>query len=101
MGCPVEIEFAGNLSNNPDEAPTFYLLQIRPFVEHEENLIWDVETSSEDLLVYSNKVSGNRVIKDIQDIVYIKPESFDSSKTLAMVTEVTQINKYLAQEQAP
>jgi hypothetical protein len=101
MGCPVEIEFAGDFSNSQDEKSTFYLLQIRPFMEHEENRIGDIKTSREELFVYSNEVSGNRVIKDIRDIVYVKPDCFDNTKTLSMVTEVNQINQKLTQEHRP
>ena len=101
MGCPVEIEFAGDFSNKPDEKPKFYLLQIRPFMEHEEKFSMDIETSKEELFVYSKEVSGNRVISDIQDIVYVKPESFDNTRTLLMVEEVNQINKKLTKGERP
>lgn len=101
MGCPVEIEFAGNLSDNSIENPSFYLLQIRPFMEHEEILNEEVEASPENLLVHSSRVSGNRVIKDIQDIVYVKPDDFDNTKTFEMAAEINSINKRLTHEQRP
>jgi len=101
MGCPVEIEFAGNFSDNPDERSTFYLLQIRPFMEHEENEFGEIKTSLDDLFVYSHEVSGNRIIKNIRDIVFIKPESFDNTQTLAMVSEINKINKKLVTEFKP
>jgi hypothetical protein len=101
MGCPVEIEFAGDFSDGPDENPTFHLLQIRPLLEYEDHLGIEIEASREDLFVFSNGVSGNRVIKDIQDIVYVKPESFDNKKTLSMVAEIYQLNKKLTQDGFP
>lgn len=99
MGCPVEIEFAGDFSAKPDQAPTFYLLQLRPFMEHEEILTNDIEVSQNDLFVYSNEVSGNRVIKHLEDLVYVKPGSFDNTKTLLMVKEINHINKKLMEEE--
>ena len=101
MGCPVEIEFAGNFAEGSDKQPIFSLLQIRPFVEQEENLGESVDVSKEDLFLLSTNISGNRAIKDIQDIVYIKPENFDSTKTKSMAAEVDQINRNLAREKTP
>ena len=98
MGCPVEIEFAGCFATNPDEKPTFYLLQIRPFMEHEETINKEVDAAQEAIFVYSRQISGNRVIKDIQDIVYVKPDKFDNTKTLSMVEEIKQLNQKLLQE---
>jgi hypothetical protein len=101
MGCPVEIEFAGEFSDNQDEKSTFALLQLRPFMEHEESQTEDIKVSQKELFVYSNEVSGNRVIKNIRDIVYIKPDQFQNTKTLSMVPEVNRINQKLAKEQSP
>ena len=101
MGCPVEIEFAGNLPNHPNGPPNFYLLQLRPFMEHEENLGREIETLEDELFVYSTEISGNRLIKNIQDVVFVKPESFDNTKTGMMVREVNQINRKLVQDESP
>jgi len=101
MGCPVEIEFAGCIPNTPDVEPTFYLLQLRPFLEHEETLSLEVDAAKKELFVYSKDVSGNRVLKNIRDIVYVKPGSFENTKTLAMVKDIKRINHKLNQEQKP
>lgn len=102
MGCPVEVEFAGNFSSTPDEKPTFRLLQVRPFLEHEETLmIDDLDVTDKDLFVSSSVVSGNRVISDIQDIIYVKPDKFDLTKTVEMVTEIMNLNRTLVQGDLP
>jgi hypothetical protein len=102
MGCPVEIEFAGNFSKDPNQHGTFRLLQLRPFLEHEETImIEDLDVSRENHFVSSSVVSGNRVISDIQDILYAKPESFDVTKTVEMVGEIMDLNKILVQEDFP
>ena len=41
MGSSVEIEFAGNFHPFPKKRTTFYLLQIRPFIEQDELLVFD------------------------------------------------------------
>jgi hypothetical protein len=101
MGCPVEIEFAGNFSGEREGRPSFNLLQLRPFMEQEENLRKEINPSQEEMLVYSRAVSGNRVLDNIQDLVYVKPKSFDSTRTITMAEEIYQINKRLVREGRP
>ncbi|MFX0206454.1 MAG: hypothetical protein ACFFDT_10755, partial [Candidatus Hodarchaeota archaeon] len=102
MGCSVEIEFAGNFQFIPKKRTTFYLLQIRPFIEQDEILSDElVSVSKSDMIAYSSQVSGNRIIKDIHNIVYVKPESFDKMKTQEMVKEVDQINQSLRNPKIP
>ncbi len=101
MGCPVEIEFAGDFPENSNEKLTFNLLQIRPFVEHEETSSYVADVKRDNLFIHSSQISGNRVIKNIQDIVYIKPDSFDQTKTLLMAKEISQINQRLNETKTP
>jgi hypothetical protein len=102
MGCPVEIEFAGVLPpQGSADTPSFYLLQLRPFLEHEETLSMEIEVSSRDKFVFSKDVSGNRVIDNIHDIVYIKPDAFDSTQTLSIAAEVNQLNRALVLASRP
>lgn len=96
MGSSVEIEFAGNFQLSPEKRTTFYFLQIRPFIEQDELLREEfVTVPKSDMIVYSSQVSGNRVIKDIHDVVYVKPESFDKLKTREMVKEIDEKNQSL------
>jgi phosphoenolpyruvate synthase/pyruvate phosphate dikinase len=101
MGCPVEIEFAGDFSTSDEEPSTFFLLQLRPYLRHEDNLTKEIEASNDELFVYSSKISGNRVIRNIVDIVYVKHDEFDNTKTLSMVEEVNHINRQLKLEDRP
>ncbi|MFL7812937.1 MAG: PEP/pyruvate-binding domain-containing protein, partial [Anaerolineales bacterium] len=102
MGCPVELEFAGNLAHQTGERSTFRLLQLRPFLEHEESMmIQDQDVPEDRLLAYSSVVSGYRSLHGIQDIVYVKPEKFNHTRTLEMVEEVTLINHKLVKESKP
>lgn len=102
MGCSVEIEFAGNFQPVTKKRTTFYLLQIRPFIEQDELLSEEVvSVPKNEMLAYSSQISGNRIFKDIHDIVFVKPESFDKLKTLEMVTEIGQINQSLQDKKIP
>lgn len=102
MGCPVEIEFAGNFSSENGGIPEFRLLQLRPFLEHEEALLLDeIDYKKEDLFVSTSVVSGYRKIDDIRDILYVKPDSFDLTKTVEMVDEVMNHNRILTEQEKP
>ncbi len=92
----VEIEFAVNLSQE-DEAPhEFTFLQIRP-------LVFDVSTEEVELaeirpdetICISENTLGHGQIRGISDIVFVRPDAFDRSKTVDMVGEVGRINREL------
>ncbi len=101
MGSSVEIEFAGNFQP-PGKQTTFYLLQIRPFTEHDESELEEYESvEKEDLVVFSSQASGNKIIKDIYDIVYVKPDIFDKLKTKQMAKEINKINEDLYSKEIP
>ncbi|MFX0085347.1 MAG: PEP/pyruvate-binding domain-containing protein [Candidatus Hodarchaeota archaeon] len=101
MGSSVEIEFAGNFQP-PGKQTTFYLLQIRPFTEYDESELEEYESvEKEDLVVFSSQASGNKIIKDISDIVYVKPDTFDKLKTKQMAKEINRINEDLYSKEIP
>jgi CheY-like chemotaxis protein len=102
MGCPVEIEFAGNFTPTENGLGEFRLLQLRPFLEHEETmLLEDLEYDQDQVFVSTSVVSGYRMIDDIRDILYVKPEMFDLTKTVEMVDEVMKLNKGLVDDDTP
>ena len=99
MGCPIEIEFAVNFKENENGKDKFNILQIRPFLQQEIMYIDENETyEKKQLLAYSNHVSGNLISKDIHDIIYIKPKSFDNLKTLEILKEIDKLNSELVNE---
>ena len=96
MGCPVEMEFAGNFGVSGGSSPSFYLLQLRPYLEYDDSLLLENLVVPEDrLLVRTSEVSGNRVISNIRDIVYVKPEGFDPGQTQELASEIQSLNRHL------
>ncbi|MBN2790357.1 MAG: phosphoenolpyruvate synthase [Candidatus Delongbacteria bacterium] len=92
MNNPVEIEFAVNIDpfNNINY---FDLLQARPIVSGFESLDIDVEKSDDkSSIIKSNNALGNGSIENIFDIIYVKPESFDHSKTLKIMDTIKVLN---------
>ncbi len=99
MGSPVEIEYAVDLEKGDKGKPTFYLLQIKPLIRNEEEQEVDFEkVNSEDLVMYASRGMGNGVVHGIRDVVFVKPDVFDNTKTRKIAEEITGINRKMAQE---
>lgn len=101
MGVPVEIEFAVDLTKNKEKniLPTFYILQIRPLIPNKGEIeINETDLNRDNVLIYSERSLGNAVIKEVQDIIFLEPEKFDTTKTLEMQTEIEELNKKMAME---
>lgn len=93
MACPIEIEFAVDMCTKPME---FGFLQIRPIIAHEEFEDVSVKTvDPERTVCYSPRALGNGQIQDIRDIVYVKPETFDSGQTRVIASQIANINDRL------
>ncbi len=102
LGSSIEIEFAGTFKNSPGEKNIFSILQIRPFLQQEVLLTEDyTSVDVSQVLAYSNHVSGNLLRKDISDVIYVKPETFDKTQTEEIVAEIDELNSILTKENKP
>lgn len=96
LRCPVEIEFAVNMDVPYGEDKVFDMLQIRPIVDSPSNrsLDWDqVDTSG--ALIYAESALGLGAIEGVTDVVYIRPDRFDTAHTQQMADEVNRLNTEL------
>jgi hypothetical protein len=94
---PVEIEFA--VTFNPHR---FGFLQVRRMVIFDEEIeLSDAEFGTDNILLASDNVLGNGISKNIQDIVYVKPEMFESRYLRSIAMELPEINKILVDEGNP
>ncbi len=94
MRNPIEIEFAVNLDVKMGEPKEFSFLQIRPIVESNETMSKLPENFNvSDTIIYSESALGNGKYEHIQDVVYVKPETFNSANTREIANAVEQINK--------
>jgi hypothetical protein len=99
MGCPVELEFSVNFTANKASKAQFAVLQLRPMTARAE--LETVTISNEEIIksfCFSEKALGNAVKKNISDILYVKPDTFDPSQTLEIAREIGEINKGMVQE---
>lgn len=99
MSKPVEIEFAVELDNKKGSPGTFYILQIRPIVENNEELNEDISKVKEsETLIYSHSALGNGHIENIKDIIYVKPNSFDAAHTEKIAQMVGELNDQMIED---
>lgn len=94
MGTPVEIEFAVNNCNRYDSTPVFNLLQVRPLSGEQLGHEVNIDTIDRQYcLLYSQNSLGNGKIDTLTDVIIIKTENFNPSKTDEMVNEVDYLNR--------
>jgi hypothetical protein len=99
MGCPVELEFSINLSQDPERKSEFAFLQLRPMTARAELL--QVEISDAEIarsFCVSSHALGNAEKKDMTDILFIKPDEFDAAKTPQIAREIGELNAGLLNE---
>ncbi len=96
MGTPVEIEFAVDLNKDPDGKASFYILQIKPLMGDLEDFHLNLADANRDqLFLYSEHAMGNGKVDELEDIVYVDPDTFDRSRTHSMAMELEQLNSGL------
>lgn len=99
MACPIEIEFAVNMRSDPMQ---FGVLQIRPTVSDEACEPVSLEdVDHRKLVCYSPHTMGNGYIRNVRDVVFVRPERFDSAHTRLIAGEVGRINESLKKAGRP
>ncbi|MCP4704084.1 MAG: histidine kinase, partial [candidate division Zixibacteria bacterium] len=102
MNVPVEMEFAAELNSDPNKRNEFQFLQIRPMAV--ETTLKDIsfdDTKTDNVLCKSEQALSNGRITDIQDIVYVRTDSFDRSETMRIAEEVGDYNEYFKEKDIP
>ncbi len=99
FSAPVEMEFAVKLRARPREVHEFGFLQVRPLGtggDVREINIGSIDDSQ--AICVSRRCLGNGVIEDVADVIYVRPDRFDRSKTVAIAQEIGQLNLQLKEE---
>lgn len=98
MGSAVEMEFCVNLGPGPDTGE-FVVLQLRPMGAREELMRVDIsEQEIDKAFISSRQALGNTVSRDIKDVVFVKPQDFDPSRTREIAKDIGQLNAQLMSE---
>jgi hypothetical protein len=99
MNNPIEIEFAANLETPPGAPKIFNFLQIRPIVHTDETFNINLDKiKPEDTIIYSESALGNGNFKGIRDLVYVKPDTFNSSRNRDVALIIERINGEFAKQ---
>jgi hypothetical protein len=93
MNNPIEIEFAANLETPPGAPKIFNFLQIRPIVHTDETSVINLgNIKPEETIIFSESALGNGVFKNVCDMVYVKPDSFNPAKNKDIAIDIERIN---------
>jgi hypothetical protein len=96
MGSPVEIEYAVDLEKGENQLPTFYLLQIKPLIRREEQLMVNIShVDPQKTIMLAHRGMGNGIVSGITDLIFVDPDCFDKMKTREMAIEISQFNRKL------
>ncbi len=93
LGSPVEIEYAVDLNKDEEGLASLYLLQIKPLVGSRNDYEVDInKIRKKDIILFSQKSMGNGLVEDIKDVIFVEPDTFDKTRTLAMTHEIEEMN---------
>ncbi len=96
MGGPVEIEFAVDFSRKKPQK--FAILQIRPLIlDRNQRPVKITPSEIKEAVCVSDMALGNGWVDDIEDIIFVKPDSFDPGQTIRIAEEIGTINYGLKQ----
>jgi hypothetical protein len=102
LGSLVEIEFAITLDSQRAAPAHFGFLQVRPMVVSQADVDLDPgELEGDNVLVASTNVLGNGLLDGICDVVFVKPEKFDTEHTRTIAGELDSLNIALADSKTP
>jgi pyruvate phosphate dikinase-like enzyme len=102
LAAPVEIEFACTFAPRESPAARFGFLQVRPMAVSSGA----VDVTAADLadpacLVASEAVLGNGRVDNVRDIVFVRRDRFDASRSRAIAADVAELNRPLVAGRSP
>lgn len=102
VGSHVEVEFAVRLDRAGLLPARFGVLQVRPMrIGSGATEVAETELTGETVLVASTHALGDGRRRDIQDVVYVRPESFSGSTSRTAAAELDAVNRRLVEEGRP
>ena len=102
LGSPVEIEWAVDLTEDERGIPSFYLLQMKPIITQLQGSSVVIDTPKrENTLLYTEQSLGNGDLKNISDVIFIDPETFDKLDTQTMAKEIEYLNSRMIEAERP
>lgn len=102
LAAPVEIEFACTFGGGEQPPARFGFLQVRPMaVSRAPVTVAAADLADPGCVVASDAVLGNGRVDDIRDVVFVRRDRFDPSRSHAAAAAVAELNRQLVAEQRP
>jgi len=103
LDADVEIEFALAFAGHREpRVGRLGVVQVRPMlVSDDEVVLQDTDMSAPGVLVATDHAMGNGIIDTIRDIVYVKPDSFETTLTARVAAELEEMNDRLRRAGRP
>jgi hypothetical protein len=99
LETPVEIEFAINLERRDALPARVGFLQVRPMMVGGERIdVSEGDLIADNVVLASETVLGNGERRDLEDVVFVRPDAFEPAETPAIAKELEGINRRLAEE---
>lgn len=106
MRRPVEIEFAGEANRHTEAMHggshlkgIIYWLQIRPIIDKRDMVDDEIIDCPDDkAILKSTTALGHGNIENLDTIVYVRPESFDSMRNPEVAQEIARLNRQFVSE---
>jgi hypothetical protein len=100
LGAKVEIEFAVDLDPRRGVPARLGFLQVRPMVVTAGEVDVPAERLARaDVVIASVDALGNGARRDLEDIVYLKPDAFEPKLSAVAAAELARVNAALGAEQ--
>jgi hypothetical protein len=98
LGSPVEIEYAVDLNKDGQGRASFYLLQLKPLLGSMDHFEIDMEKIDRNrILLYAERSMGNGHLENIRDVVFVKMDNFDKTRTEEIIPEIEALNAEMVQ----
>lgn len=96
MQRPVEIEIAGNIDVQGKSKGRIYWLQIRPIID-QKDMVDDrlLDAADDQLILKSTTALGHGNMDNVNTVVYVKTQGYDSAANPEIAREITALNKKL------
>jgi hypothetical protein len=99
MASPVEIEFAADIRTGLGRAQSFHVVQLRPMVIEEMEVVVSLDANETDDAVVASEVAlGHGRRESISDLIMVDPERIERSQTPQIAQIIETINRRLREE---
>ena len=87
------------IHSKSDKPSTFGFLQVRPMVvSHSKIDLTDEEMTGDNVLLASDRVLGNGIFENIEDVIFVDPDNFEAKNTRQIAMQLSELNKKILDE---